>query len=84
MEAAHGQRPLIYYTNGFEHWYWDDTRHPPRQVEGFHSQDGLLLAVQRRSTLRRLAETVINPAIVDRSYQLRAVRRIAESFERLA
>lgn len=31
LEAAYGQRPLIYYTNGFEHWFWDDQRYPPRR-----------------------------------------------------
>ena len=26
LEAQFGQRPIIFYTNGYEHWIWDDTR----------------------------------------------------------
>jgi type I restriction enzyme R subunit len=25
LEAMTGQRPVIFYTNGYEHWIWDDT-----------------------------------------------------------
>ncbi len=54
LEEAYGQRPLIYYTNGFEHWFWDDTRYPPRQVQGFHTSDEL----HRDSTAQHLAAAV--------------------------
>ena len=26
LEAQFGQRPVIFYTNGYEHWIWDDTQ----------------------------------------------------------
>jgi type I restriction enzyme R subunit len=32
LEAKYGQRPVIFYTNDYEYWIWDDLRHPPRQV----------------------------------------------------
>ncbi len=35
LEAQYGQRPVIFYTNGYDHWIWDDTRHPPRPIQGF-------------------------------------------------
>ena len=25
LEARFGQRPVIFYSNGYEHWIWDDT-----------------------------------------------------------
>ncbi|MGH9299217.1 MAG: DEAD/DEAH box helicase family protein, partial [Acidimicrobiales bacterium] len=81
LETRFAQRPLIYYTNGYEHWFWDDTRYPPRPVQGFHKKDELQLLVQRRSSRRPLADARINPAIVERHYQQRAIRRIAETFE---
>lgn len=81
LEAVYGQRPLIYYTNGFEHWYWDDLRNPPRQVEGFHARDELRLAIRRRTIRQSLADATIKPEIVERHYQHRAIRRIAEAFE---
>ena len=82
LERQFGQRPLIFYSNGYEHWLWDDTRNPPRAVQGFYKKAELELAVQRRSTRKRLADAEINQAIVERYYQTRAIRRIAEAFER--
>ena len=82
LERQFGQRPLIFYSNGYEHWLWDDTRYPPRAVQGFYKKAELELAIQRRTTRKRLAEAEIDPAIVERYYQTRAIRRIAEAFER--
>ena len=81
LQARYGQRPLIYYTNGYEHWLWDDAQHPPRAVQGFHKKDELQLLVQRRETRKPLAGLAINAAIVERHYQQRAIRRIGETFE---
>jgi type I restriction enzyme, R subunit len=82
LEAQFGQRPLIYYTNGYEHWLWDDLRYPPRAVQGFYKKDELQLQVQRRSSVRPLTGVAINAAIVERHYQLRAIRRVGETFEK--
>ena len=82
LQTQFGQRPLIYTTNGYEHWFWDDSTYPPRPVQGFHKKDELQLLVQRRTSAKPLAGVTINPAIVERHYQLRAIRRIGETFER--
>ena len=82
LEKQFGQRPLIYGTNGYEHWLWDDAHYPPRPVQGFHKKDELQLLVQRRGTARPLAAAPINAAIVERHYQQRGIRRIGETFER--
>lgn len=81
LEQQFGQRPLIYCTNGYEHLFWDDTQNPPRAVQGFHKKDELQLLVQRRHTRKPLAAMTINPAMVERHYQLRAIRRVSETFE---
>ena len=81
LEQQFGQRPVIFYTNGYEHWIWDDTRYPPRPVQGFYTRDELELLIQRRTTRKPLAELPINDAIVERHYQHRAIRRIGEAFE---
>jgi type I restriction enzyme, R subunit len=81
LEQAFGQRPLIFCSNGYEHWLWDDTRHPPRPVQGFYKKAELELAVQRRARRMPLADAEIDRAIVERYYQTRAIRRIAETFE---
>jgi type I restriction enzyme, R subunit len=81
LERQFGQRPLVYYTNGYEHWFWDDSQYPPREVQGFHKNDELQLLVQRRASRKDLAALAISEAIVERHYQHRAIRRIAETFE---
>ena len=77
-----GQRPVIFYSNGYDHWLWDDTNYPPRPVQGFYKKAELELLIQRRTTRKALADAPINDAIVERFYQTRAIRRIAETFER--
>src|SRR5207244_2122263 len=76
-----GQRQIIFYSNGYQHWMWDDASHPPRAVQGFYEKTELELLIQRRTTRRKLAEAEISNTIVERYYQTRAIRRISEAFE---
>ena len=80
LEAMHGQRPVIFGSNGYEHWIWDDTHVPPRAVQGFYKKAELALLIQRR-TRRPLADATPDGRIVERHYQQRAIRRVAETFE---
>ncbi len=82
LEKRFGQRPIIFYSNGYEHWIWDDQNYPPRSVQGFYKKDELERLIQRRSTRTSLGAAEINEAIVERFYQQRAIRRIGEAFER--
>jgi len=42
FEKMHGYRPVIFYTNGFDIWIWDDAQgFPPRKLFGFYSKDSL-------------------------------------------
>ncbi|MGV3614086.1 MAG: DEAD/DEAH box helicase family protein [Fimbriimonas sp.] len=82
LEAKFGQRPIIFYTNGYDHWIWDDAMYPPRPVQGFYKKAELELAIQRRGTRRSLATARIDGDIVERYYQTRAIRRLGEAFER--
>ncbi len=83
LEKRFKQRPVIFYSNGYEHWIWDDTRYPPRQIGGFYKRDELELLIQRRTSRQKLADTRINTNIAGhkRPYQQRAIRSIAKSFE---
>jgi type I restriction enzyme R subunit len=81
LEARYGQRPVIFYSNGYEHWIWDDTRYPPRQIGGFYKRDELELLIQRRTGRKKLGSESINCKIVERPYQHRAIRNVARSFE---
>ena len=81
LEAETGQRPLIYVSNGYEHWLWDDTQYPSRPVQGFCTSDELALLIQRRTSRKALASLDVGEQIVDRHYQERAIRAIAEHFD---
>lgn len=82
LEKQFGVRPLIFYTNGYEHWLWDDQSYPPRAVHGFLKKDELELWRQRKVSRRLLSTTSIDPDIVERYYQTRAIRRVGEVFEK--
>ncbi len=81
LQAQYGQRPIIFYSNGYEHWIWDDASYPPRPVQGFFKKQELELLIQRRTSRKKLADAVINRDIIERYYQNRAVRRIGETLE---
>lgn len=82
LEEKFGQRPVIFYTNGYEHWIWDDSMYPPRPVQGFYKKAELELMIQRRQSRKSLASAKIDDKIVERYYQTRAIRRIGEAFEK--
>lgn len=82
LEAKYKQRPVIFYTNGYDHWMWDDANYPPRKVQGFFKKAELELMIQRRTTRKSLAAATINETIVDRYYQTRTIRHIGEAFEK--
>jgi type I restriction enzyme R subunit len=82
LEKQFGQRPVIFYSNGYDHWMWDNLAYPPRPVQGFYKKAELELLIQRREARRGLADAKINESIVERYYQSRAIRRVGEAFER--
>jgi type I restriction enzyme, R subunit len=80
LEQMHKQRPVIFYTNGYETHLWDDTFCPPREVQGFYTKDELQLLVDRRVSRMDLRTFKVNPSICGRPYQMEAIQRIAENF----
>lgn len=82
LEKAHGHRPVIFYTNGFDIWIWDDAQgYPPRKLFGFYSKDSLQhLANYQRVERKPLDTLEINEAIVNRLYQIEAIKRVGERF----
>ncbi|QVI29633.1 DEAD/DEAH box helicase family protein [Mycolicibacterium neoaurum] len=81
LEKMTGRRPVIFYTNGYEHWLWDDASgYPSRQVQGFFTSDELELMIARRTGRQSLSDAPIDSAIVERHYQIHAIRRVGEEF----
>lgn len=83
LEKVHGQRPIIFYTNGHDIWVWDDAGgYPPRSVFGFFSKDTLQYRVgfQRREKLDLLTDVRPDANIAGRLYQIESITRVAERF----
>lgn len=55
IEAESYQRPVIYYTNGYEIYMWDDKEYAPRKVSGFYTQSELQLLIDRRKSEQSLS-----------------------------
>lgn len=82
LEKKYKHRPVIFYTNGFDIWIWDDAQNfPPRKLFGFYSKDSLQhLANYQRHQKKPLDTIKIDERIVDRLYQLEAIKRVSERF----
>jgi type I restriction enzyme, R subunit len=82
LEKKFNQRPVIFYSNGYNHWIWDDVTYPPREVHGFLQKEELERIIFRRSNRKSLDLVLPNRDIAGRTYQLEALKRITESFDR--
>ena len=80
LEEMTGQRPIIYYTNGYKTWLWDDTFYPPREVEGYATQDELQWSINRRASRKDLTTLQPKKEIVERVYQHEAAASIMKSY----
>lgn len=81
LEKEYGQRPVIFYTNGYDLWIWNDKAgEPPRKIYGFYSKDSLQHIHYQRTAKKPVSEVSANPEIAGRMYQIEAVRRVVEKF----
>ncbi|MFI3327156.1 MAG: DEAD/DEAH box helicase family protein, partial [Clostridia bacterium] len=81
LERKYGRRPMMFVTNGFETYFWDDTQAPMRPVSGIFSKDDLQKLMDRRTAKKDLSFIKINDDITDRYYQKEAIRACSEHFE---
>ncbi len=81
IEKMHGQRPIIFYTNGFETYIWDDLNYPARRVSGFYNKEELSLLIDRRTMKKPLKNVQINDNITNRYYQKEAVLAVCDALE---
>jgi len=82
LEKMFGQRPVIFYTNGFETNIWNDAANePPRPVHGFYSKDSLQYIIFQRTNRQEINSPKINYDITDRPYQIEAIKRVLEKFQ---
>ena len=91
LEQECGIRPVIFYSNGYETWLWDDHFYPPRQVQGFYTKAELALMIKRRNDRKQFftdehgqpcgLNVEINNDITNRYYQKAAITHILQHFE---
>lgn len=82
LENMKGQRPIIFYTNGYDIYIWDDKNYPPRKISGFYKKDELESLITRRGNIKLLSNASINTDIAGRYYQIEAIKRVTEALER--
>jgi type I restriction enzyme R subunit len=82
LEKASDQRPVIFYTNGFDIHIWDDAQgYPPRRLFGFYSKDSLEYLVRQRQIKQPLADVEPKKEIIgNRLYQIQAIQSVCERF----
>lgn len=80
LEKQYGQRPIIFYTNGFKTYIWDDMFYSDRSVSGFYSKEELQLCIDRRIHRVSLDNIKISDDISNRYYQKEAIKAVCETF----
>ncbi|MEH7885637.1 DEAD/DEAH box helicase family protein [Bacillus sp. JJ1609] len=81
LEKKYGHRPIMFFTNGYETWIWDDAFYPPREIASFYSKSDLEWALQKRTERKDTSEYKTNSMIAGRLYQIEAIKRVAETYE---
>lgn len=82
LEKRFGRRPMIFNTNGFETYFWDDKTGPQRKVSGIFSQDDLERLMDRRLDIHPTLKSIpISDKITNRVYQKEAIRAVCAHIE---
>ncbi|MFE1246080.1 DEAD/DEAH box helicase family protein [Fictibacillus sp. NPDC058756] len=81
IEQKYGQRPVVFYTNGFETYIWHKP-YPPRRVSGFYNKADLKLVIDRLTMKRELKDVEINDDITNRYYQKESILSVCDALER--
>ena len=81
LERKFGRRPMMFTTNGFETYFWDDQSGPQRKVSGIFSKDDLQKLMNRREERNNLDDIPIDDKITDRYYQKEAIRAVCGQIE---
>jgi type I restriction enzyme, R subunit len=80
IEKHQSFRPFGFLANGLEIYFVDVGVAHKREVFGFFTREDLESLLYLRENAKPLASVNINNAIVDRSYQHEAIRRVGEAF----
>lgn len=82
VERKFGRRPFIFYTNGFETYFWNDVSAPERMVSSVFSKDDLEKLMNRRAAAVDPGNIAVNSDITNRKYQIEAIRAVCDGLRR--
>ena len=83
LENKYGQRPVIFFTNGFETYIWDDYNgYSERRIYGYYKREELQLLIDRRTSRLPLNNIKIKDEISNRYYQKEAITNVCEALEK--
>jgi len=82
LQKLHGgDFPFIFFTNGYDNWFWEYNVYPPFKVHGYPTRDDLEWMQQRRESRKPMSVELINTDIAGRDYQIAGIRSILEGIE---
>ena len=80
IERDYNVRPIVFYTNGYEIYMWDDNYSHPRQIWGFYTLDDLEELFFKHKYMKDLNKIEIDKKIAGRPYQIEGIKRVYERF----
>ena len=80
IERDYGIRPIVFYTNGYEIYMWDDRHSEPRQIWGFYTLDDLEELYFKNKYKKDLNKIEIDKNIAGRPYQIEGIKRVYERY----
>ena len=81
LEKQYGQRPVIFYSNGWDIKILDDAQgYNSRGLYGYYSKDSLQYLIKQRTLKKDLNKTPIDTAVAGRLYQMETITRVCERF----
>ncbi|MGL6200395.1 MAG: DEAD/DEAH box helicase family protein [Lachnospiraceae bacterium] len=81
LEKKHGQRPIIFMTNGYETRIWSDKYYPERHVSGIYSKRDLEKEFNKMHDRKPLKAVRISDDISNRYYQKEAIQSVCDAFD---
>lgn len=80
IERDYGIRPIVFYTNGYEMYMWDDKYSEPRTIWGFYTLEDLEELFFKHKYKKDLNKVEIDRIIAGRPYQIEGIKRVYEKY----
>ncbi|NFM15851.1 DEAD/DEAH box helicase [Clostridium sporogenes] len=80
IERDYKVRPIVFYTNGYEIYMWDDQYSQPRQIWGFYTLEDLDELFFKHKYKKDLNKVEIDKNIAGRPYQIEGIKRVYERY----